>query len=318
MVHTEVEDQPQGLSTPTQTLLSRDVFFGVNRYVEYVPGDTNLIVSIPHGGYLKPSSIPDRTPGCRDRSGVCQFPCTSPRSTGQECAPSSDKCPNCQVIVGGDSFTQEIGKLLVKEIQVISGKTPYVILSHLHRVKLDPNRPIEEAAFKDPQAERAYEEYHNFIREAKTSLGRPGLLIDLHGQNHHQNSTELGYLFMRNDLNTFDFTKDIPSINSLLKRSGLTVEQLLYGEKSLGALFESAGYRAVPSPRQPVPGQDKYYRGGYITQVHGSRSGGDIDAIQIEVPQEIREWGGDQLRTSFARTLARILLDFHNMYYNMD
>ena len=28
-----------------------------------------------------------------------------------------------------------------------------------------------------------------------------------------------------------------------------------------------AGYMAIPSPRQPKPGTDKYYRGGYITQV---------------------------------------------------
>ena len=32
-------------------------------------------------------------------------------------------------------------------------------------------------------------------------------------------------------------------------------------------LFVQAGYRAIPSPRQPGPGKDKYYRGGYITQV---------------------------------------------------
>ena len=32
-------------------------------------------------------------------------------------------------------------------------------------------------------------------------------------------------------------------------------------------LFVQAGYMAIPSPRQPKPGKDKYYRGGYITQV---------------------------------------------------
>lgn len=315
MVHTEEE---KGISVPSQALESRDVFFGVNRFVEYIPGDTNLIISVPHGGYLTPSSIPDRSPGCLDDSGVCHFPCpTSSSEAPHVCTPRNSKCSNCQVIIGGDSFTQEIGKELVKEINVITGKTPYVILSHLHRVKMDPNRPIEEAAFKDPEAERAYEEYHKYIGEAKASLGGPGLLIDLHGQNHHQNSTELGYLYMRKDLNAFDFTKDVPSISSLLKRSGLTVEQLLFGDKSLGALFENAGYRAVPSPRQPIPGQDKYYRGGYITQIHGSRSGGSVDAIQIEVPQEIREWGGDDIRMTFARTLARILVDFQNMYYKV-
>ena len=27
--------------------------------------------------------------------------------------------------------------------------------------------------------------------------------------------------------------------------------------------------------RQPRPGDDKYYRGGWITQIHGSRDGGN-------------------------------------------
>ena len=30
------------------------------------------------------------------------------------------------------------------------------------------------------------------------------------------------------------------------------------------------------------------YRGGYITEEYGSSQGGDVDAIQIEVPGEIR------------------------------
>ena len=37
-------------------------------------------------------------------------------------------------------------------------------------------------------------------------------------------------------------------------------------------LFAQAGYMAIPSPRQPSPGKDKYYRGGYITQVNKMNS----------------------------------------------
>ena len=44
---------------------------------------------------------------------------------------------------------------------------------------------------------------------------------------------------------------------------------------------------AVPSPRQPSPGKDKYYRGGYITQNHGSSNGGVVDAIQLELPVDL-------------------------------
>jgi hypothetical protein len=29
---------------------------------------------------------------------------------------------------------------------------------------------------------------------------------------------------------------------------------------SLGALFEKRGFKAVPSPRQPAPGKDDYFR----------------------------------------------------------
>merc|ERR1712080_107180 len=56
----------------------------------------------------------------------------------------------------------------------------------------------------------------------------------------------------------------ISSVSSLLARTGLSPEQLLSGPASLGALWEEAGYMAIPSPRQPKPGNDKYYRGGYI------------------------------------------------------
>ena len=63
----------------------------------------------------------------------------------------------------------------------------------------------------------------------------------------------------------------MPSIQALLNRTGLTVEELLQGDHSLGAMLEEEGYPSIPSPRQPVPGEDKYYRGGHITQIHGSR-----------------------------------------------
>ena len=35
-------------------------------YVEYRPGTLNVILSAPHGGSLRPDSIPDRSIGCWD------------------------------------------------------------------------------------------------------------------------------------------------------------------------------------------------------------------------------------------------------------
>jgi len=108
----------------------------------------------------------------------------------------------------------------------------------------------------------------------------------------------------------------VPSVASLLTRTGLSPEELIVGEKSLGALLENFGYRAVPSPRQRSPGTDRYYRGGHITQKHGSSGGGNIDAIQIEVPAEVRHQGGVTLRTDFSRDLARVLADYMELHYS--
>ena len=84
----------------------------------------------------------------------------------------------------------------------------------------------------------------------------------------------------------------------------------------VGAMFETEGYRAVPSPKQPVPGDDKYYRGGYITQIHGSREGGLVDAVQVEVPGEIR-YGEEEERTKYGQAVARILTQYMNLYYQL-
>ena len=81
-------------------------------------------------------------------------------------------------------------------------------------------------------------------------------------------------------------------------------------------MFESLGYRAVPSPKQPVPGDDKYYRGGYITQIHGSREGGLVDAVQVEVPGEIR-YGAAEDWTKYGQAVARILTQYMNLYYQL-
>ena len=95
----------------------------------------------------------------------------------------------------------------------------------------------------------------------------------------------------------------------------MPIEEFLFGEKSLGSLFESAGYKAVPSPRQPYPGKDKYYRGGWITQIHGSRDGGVIDAVQLEFPTEIRTEATDEERTVFGEKLAENIERFQSLYY---
>merc|ERR1712198_241480 len=274
-------------------------------YVSYTPGDVNLILTVPHNGYDR-IDIPDRQPGCEDSSGVCNFP-------GEG---SCSKKKVCKVATKGDSQTQKIGKAVFEEFKRFTGRTPHLIISNVHRSKMDPNREINDAAQGNPDAIAAFKEYHGTIEKAKKSFGKePGLLIDIHGQAHEKNSTELGYLIKKAALNSGKFKTSELSIKALVKRMKAKLEDYIYGRNSLGALFEEKGYKAFPSPRQESPGEDLYYRGGYTTQVHGSNNGGNVDAIQLEIPGEIRIDGGSSLRNQFSKDLAHMIETFFSANY---
>ena len=71
-----------------------------------------------------------------------------------------------------------------------------------------------------------------------------------------QNSTEIGYVLTKDDLNNGNYDLDISSIKQLGSEVSLNGEELLTGPQSLGAFLENEGYHAVPSPRQPAPGDN--------------------------------------------------------------
>lgn len=45
---------------------SYDINTGLTKYIGCLPGTMPLILTVPHGGYLKPADIPDRGGGCWD------------------------------------------------------------------------------------------------------------------------------------------------------------------------------------------------------------------------------------------------------------
>jgi len=306
---------------PESSVLNQPVF-GTHGLVEYYPGNVNLIISVPHGGEMKPPFIPDRvkqvvTTPVSNRKEV---EAVSNENLAKKEVEDHDDDTSNRITFAADIWTQEIAKVLMKEYNTLTGKNPYLVMANLHRSKMDPNRPVGQAAQGNELSQMVYREYHGFLAAARADIGGPGLLIDLHGQNHHQNSVEIGYLYKKSELNRGDYFSSVPGIRSLLERSGLTPASLLLGEMSMGALLERSGYRAVPSPRQTCPGEDRYYKGGYICQTHGSRDteicANGIDAIQIEVPAEIRHEGGEKLRTKFSKDFAKILSVFMDTYYS--
>jgi hypothetical protein len=265
-------------------------------YIEYIPGNMPLIISIPHDGNLKPNDIPPRP------------------------------CKNCAK--NRDVYTIEIGleirKIIFREI----GLYPYIIINNLHRTRLDPNRNINEAADGDSIAGKAWEEFQSYIDSAESAVQNKfgkGLYIDLHGHRHPIKQTEIGYLLSSDELrlddsflNSGSFS-EYSSIRHLIgyNSKALSFTELIKGQFSLGTLLEAKGYPCVPSSSKPFPAEgEAYFSGGYNTTRHGSSQGSTIDGIQIELDIDLRS--DSQKRLRLANDLALVLVDYLKIHYFPD
>jgi len=254
--------------------------YGYAGYVQYTEGTAGIVIAVPHGGEVAPLDIPDRRYGT----------------------------------VEGDDHTKELGQVVANSICQNLGKCPHLVISNLKRTKLDPNREIREAAQGDARAEKAWKEYHGFIEEAKYKEGT-GVVIDLHGQSHRRNSTELGYLLSTGQLNRGDFDTEKSSVKFLARRLGKSGRDIIAGGESLGAYIEEEGYKAFPSPRQPSPGRQQYFPGYYTVETHGSRDRGTWDSVSVETPREVRIDAGRYSRVKFGQALGRAISRFYISNY---
>jgi hypothetical protein len=233
-------------------------YFGRKNYVEYIPGELPVVISAPHGGALQPGEAADRTYGT----------------------------------TGSDRNTIDLSLALRDALIDATGYAPHVILSRLHRSKLDPNREIVEAAQGDPFAENAWHEFQDWIKEARVFVADDydrGLYFDMHGHGHSIPRVEIGYLLSGSDLNQNDDALnnmtmvEKTSIRDLGRHDPETFTELLRGPKSFGGFLGDEGVRSIPSPGDPSPGSDPYWTGGYNTREHGSRSLSEvISGIQLE------------------------------------
>lgn len=245
------------LASHTPPFTAGETTFGRNSYVEYLAGDLPLVLSAPHGGYLQPDEIADRGYGVTDQ----------------------------------DRNTQELIREIADEAFQLTGHYPHVVICNLHRIKLDANREVVEAAQGDPFAAHAWREYHAFIEEAEQTVTREygrGMYFDLHGHGHDIQRLELGYLLSAAELALPDSLLNDPSlmlkssIRALALQADTGFAGLVRGPSSLGALLATRGFPAVPSPTDPDPAGAPYFTGGYDTQRHGSRDGGTVSGIQVE------------------------------------
>ena len=269
---------------------SRSSVFGTSQYVEYIPGTLPIVLTSPHGGRLRPEGVPDRKSGVMDM----------------------------------DVNSQELARAIASALYSQTGHRPHLIVSHLHRRKLDPNREIKEAAAGNPDAERAWHEFHTFIRTATKAAADQhgfGFLIDLHGHAHPLPRLELGYGLGGAQLNQADAAFNasdfaaVSTVRDLKKRTGETSAELIRGPRSLGALFVERGIRSVPSPSEPGPGPGAFFSGGYIVQTHAAAPETPrIDGVQFECYRPgIRDTAENRAR--FAAITAEVLTVFlHERY----
>lgn len=267
-------------------------YFGRRQYVEYQPGTSPIILATSHGGHKEPDEISDRTWGVTVR----------------------------------DLNTRELTLKIADELEEQSGERPHVIISHLRRTKLDPNREIQEAAQNNTRAERAWHEYHRWTETAQTLVEEDfdeGFYVDVHGHGHSVQRLELGYLLRSGDLNQSDREIDDSrlasqsSIRHLSQNVEIPFSELLRGEESLGEIMEQHGYPSVPSASDPSPGEDPYFSGGYSTDRYGSNDGGTIDGVQLEANfQGVRDT--EENRREFAEAFSTALLQFLEIHTEMD
>lgn len=269
--------------TPGQPYLDPD------KYVEFVPGALPIVLTSPHGGRSAPTNIPDR------REGVTQM----------------------------DANTQELTREIHAELLRRTGRPAHMIISLLHRRKLDPNREIREAAQGNARAELAYKRFHGSIRAAlRTAIEVHGFafLVDIHGHGHTIPRLELGYAIDGGRFNQSDSELDRDNLaekstlNDLFKNNPeLSFADVIRGPKSLGALLQERGFRSVPSPRDPGPKNALYFNGGHISRIYARDMPG-VDGLQIECQRPgVRETAED--RKKFAQALVDSLIIFLEEHY---
>jgi N-formylglutamate amidohydrolase len=266
-------------------------YFGTEKYVEYIAGDLPIVLTSPHGGRLRPDTIPNRSEGVTEM----------------------------------DANTQELAGAIADEFYRRTGHRPHLIASHLHRSKLDPNREIKEAAQGSAIAERAWQEFHASIKGAlAAAVAKHGFafLVDIHGHAHPIARIELGYALEAKQLHQSDKAFDasqlvgVTTFRDLAARLGGSPAALIRGPGSLGDLFDARGIRAVPSPKDPEPGEkNPFFSGGYIVRQHAAAADTPkVDGLQIETYRVgLRDTAAN--RTHFAQAAAEALTIFVEAHY---
>lgn len=223
----------------TTTYIEGHTYFDSTGCVEYRPGSLPVVVNVPHGGHNRPASIRTRT-----KDDGCIVSDWHTQSLARACCHAFYQLTEQQSAPTASSNKHRSNVM-------IGGRYAHFVILHLHRTKLDGNRPLHTAHSKDGDevAAHVWKNIHRFISVAKkaivthnsniqtiqpsadnTSAGnidnkhvRGGIFIDLHGQSFDHRS-QLGYMLKselfdlsNEELNAADTSR--ASIRALFGRS---------------------------------------------------------------------------------------------------
>lgn len=278
----------------TLLLSNSNIQYGTNQYVQYIPGGRNskVIISATHGGNVKPKCMPHRMNNFQQNN-----------FNDIDC-----------VLTKSDVYTKEMALLLREELSKLSSsvedKRPHLVICNLHRSRVDMNRSIVEACLNVPEAMTAYNEFHEFLSQAKVAVEN-GLLLDIHGHTHTEELVELGYLVSNQELRKGNYHPDKSSIRSLAQKSTFPFEDLIAGPVSLGKFLQDKSIDTIPSPKFHQL-KSNCFTGGYTISHHGSQANGGVDAIQIEIHKKYRN---EDQSPKFISNLAKSIKEFMDIHY---
>ncbi|MBD3214957.1 MAG: hypothetical protein GF311_20265 [Candidatus Lokiarchaeota archaeon] len=241
-------------------------------YIEFQRGDIPLIISIPHGGTLKLSGIPNRNKG----------------------------------VLGIDKYTIQLGKQLIKEIEITFNKKhsepkkPYYVISKIHRSRIDLNRKKERAFVQSSDlASKIYDLYHNkldtYINDSIQNFGR-SILLDIHGFETEKRPN--GY----RDVDVIFGTNNLKSLinNSIPKKD--------WDKNLRGRLIKDLLDLDIPiAPGHPRR-KEYVLKGGFITKKYGAQKKDQSKTIQIEFSDRIRIYNL-RLQKQVLKKISEVLVD---------